>query len=343
MKRWVGCCRVETGLFSVAFAPDYERTRRFYVYFTNKPGQHRDRRVQGVEEPPAQGRPGLAPQAARDQADGAGEPQRRHRRLRPRRLPLRRDRRRRALRRPERERAEEGLAARQAPADRPAQGQAPPVPDPALEPLCRQAGAERDLRARPAQPVSLLVRRQPDPDRRRRPEPPRGGRHRDRPQGEGRELRLERLRGLAALPPGQHRQAHQARAPVLALGLELLDHGRRRRPRRTPAESRSAAATSTPTTARAPSAASSRSSAARAATARSASASTARSSASAPTRATASTSSSSPGRSRGSTRADRGLEGGGPSTLMGDCRMRAELRSSWRWVRSGERLLSGWP
>lgn len=36
MKRWVGCCRVETGLFSVAFPPDYERTRRFYVYFTNR-------------------------------------------------------------------------------------------------------------------------------------------------------------------------------------------------------------------------------------------------------------------------------------------------------------------
>jgi glucose/arabinose dehydrogenase len=36
MKKWVGCCHVETGLFSVAFAPDYERTRRFYVYFTNR-------------------------------------------------------------------------------------------------------------------------------------------------------------------------------------------------------------------------------------------------------------------------------------------------------------------
>jgi glucose/arabinose dehydrogenase len=36
MKRWVGCCRVETGLFSVAFPPNYENTRRFYVYFTNK-------------------------------------------------------------------------------------------------------------------------------------------------------------------------------------------------------------------------------------------------------------------------------------------------------------------
>jgi glucose/arabinose dehydrogenase len=36
MKRWVGCCRVETGLFSVAFPSNYENTRRFYVYFTNK-------------------------------------------------------------------------------------------------------------------------------------------------------------------------------------------------------------------------------------------------------------------------------------------------------------------
>ena len=36
MKRWVGCCRVETGLFSVAFPENYERTRRFYVYFTNR-------------------------------------------------------------------------------------------------------------------------------------------------------------------------------------------------------------------------------------------------------------------------------------------------------------------
>jgi glucose/arabinose dehydrogenase len=36
IRRWVGCCRVETGLFSVAFPPDYGRTRRFYVYFTNR-------------------------------------------------------------------------------------------------------------------------------------------------------------------------------------------------------------------------------------------------------------------------------------------------------------------
>ena len=36
MRRWVGCCDVETGLFSVAFPRDYARSRRFYVYFTNR-------------------------------------------------------------------------------------------------------------------------------------------------------------------------------------------------------------------------------------------------------------------------------------------------------------------
>jgi glucose/arabinose dehydrogenase len=36
MRRWVGCCELETGLFSVAFPPDYARSGRFYVYFTNR-------------------------------------------------------------------------------------------------------------------------------------------------------------------------------------------------------------------------------------------------------------------------------------------------------------------
>ena len=31
----VGCCEVETGLLSIAFPPDYTRTHKFYVYFTN--------------------------------------------------------------------------------------------------------------------------------------------------------------------------------------------------------------------------------------------------------------------------------------------------------------------
>jgi glucose/arabinose dehydrogenase len=35
MRKWVGCCEVETGLLSVAFAPKFKKNRRFYVYFTN--------------------------------------------------------------------------------------------------------------------------------------------------------------------------------------------------------------------------------------------------------------------------------------------------------------------
>jgi hypothetical protein len=36
MRHWVGCCDVETGLHSIAFPPDYQRSRKFYVYFTNR-------------------------------------------------------------------------------------------------------------------------------------------------------------------------------------------------------------------------------------------------------------------------------------------------------------------
>lgn len=38
LRRWVGCCELETGLLSLAFPPDYARSGLFYVYFTN----HRD-------------------------------------------------------------------------------------------------------------------------------------------------------------------------------------------------------------------------------------------------------------------------------------------------------------
>jgi glucose/arabinose dehydrogenase len=35
MRGLVNCCVNDSGLFSIAFAPDYARTRKFYVYFTN--------------------------------------------------------------------------------------------------------------------------------------------------------------------------------------------------------------------------------------------------------------------------------------------------------------------
>jgi glucose/arabinose dehydrogenase len=41
IKRRVSCCTGERGLFSVAFAPDYEASGRFYVYFTDRKGDIR--------------------------------------------------------------------------------------------------------------------------------------------------------------------------------------------------------------------------------------------------------------------------------------------------------------
>jgi glucose/arabinose dehydrogenase len=38
IRRLVDCCRAEMGMFSIAFAPNYARSRRFYVYFTNREG-----------------------------------------------------------------------------------------------------------------------------------------------------------------------------------------------------------------------------------------------------------------------------------------------------------------
>ena len=77
-----------------------------------------------------------------------------------------------------------------------------PVRDPARQPVRRRRRrrARRDLGLRPAQPVPRLVRppdRRPD-DRRRRPEPGRGGRLLAARHGRRRQLRLALLRGLPA-------------------------------------------------------------------------------------------------------------------------------------------------
>jgi glucose/arabinose dehydrogenase len=41
IKRRVSCCAVERGMFSVAFAPDYAASGRFYVYYTDRQGDIR--------------------------------------------------------------------------------------------------------------------------------------------------------------------------------------------------------------------------------------------------------------------------------------------------------------
>ena len=104
------------------------------------------------------------------------------------------------------------------------------------KPLHRRVRPGRDLRARPAQPLPLLVRQEPPRDRRRRPGPLRGGQLQDDQGSTGRQLRLGRLRGQLPLRGRRHRQPREADLHVLALGRPLLDHGRLRRPRQGPGQ-----------------------------------------------------------------------------------------------------------
>ena len=126
------------------------------------------------------------------------EPQRRHRRVRPRRQPLSRDRRRRQRLRSARERPGPDLAARQAAADR-AHARAAATRIPERQPLRRPQRPRRDLLARAAQPVPLLLRPadEDDRDRRRRPGRARGDRLRDRLGARGANFGWDALRGRA--------------------------------------------------------------------------------------------------------------------------------------------------
>jgi glucose/arabinose dehydrogenase len=52
IKRRVSCCAVERGMFSVAFAPDYETSGRLYVYYTDRKGDIRvDEYRRSAEDP----------------------------------------------------------------------------------------------------------------------------------------------------------------------------------------------------------------------------------------------------------------------------------------------------
>ena len=116
----------------------------------------RDRRI-----PPRRARPGRRPEVAahrdHDPAPGQRQPQRRADAV-PRRRPLLRHRRRRRGRRPAEQRAEQGRAARQAAADRPAAGRRQALHGPRLEPVRRRRRSRRDLQLRLAQSVPLQLR-----------------------------------------------------------------------------------------------------------------------------------------------------------------------------------------
>ena len=248
----------EQGLLSMAFAPDYATTRRFYVNYTDRSGTQsvveyrrspssRDRaltsgrlvlRYDGEESNHNGGLVTFGPDrllyigtgdggGANDQHGARGNAQDLGSLL--------------------------GKLLRIDPRRSGEQALQDPVEQPVREPLGR---ARRDLQLRAAQPVALLVRsldRRPV-DRRRRPGRDRGDRLRDEGRGERRELRLAPVRGQR---PDAGHQRRRGRAGPRAAGprahprrRQLLGHRRLRRARQGRAR-RSRAATSTATSARA--------------------------------------------------------------------------------------------
>ena len=244
----------EGGLLSMAFPPDYERSRRFYVYYVDRGGNIRiDEFLRSASDPDAvQGgsRRSVLRQNHHNRNHKGGPAPVRARRA-PVRRPGGRGRPGLASQRP--------IAAHQAgqdPAHRPPPDAHPRVPRPAQQPLpAPPRRAQGDLLVRPAQPLPLLVRppEGPHAHRRRGPGRARGARLRPHPAGgpgaERRpELRLEHLRGHPPLPPGPGAPAFPPRPPARPLGGRVLDHRRLRDPRPQPG-SACTAATSTATSA----------------------------------------------------------------------------------------------
>ena len=225
----------EQGLLSMAFAPDYAESGRFYVYYTDNNGDTRVveyRRASADRADPRSARLVLTQEQPEPNhngglvlfgpdgllyiglGDGGGGG-------RPARLA--------------RQRAEPRHAAGQDPAHRPAPERRPALPRAALEPVRRALRrARRDLQLRPAQPVALLLRPphgRPH-DRRRRPERDRGDRLRAPRPRQGRELRLAPVRGAQPLHAGRVRaRPRPARDRAPAQPRQLLDHRRRGRAR----------------------------------------------------------------------------------------------------------------
>ncbi len=171
----------EQGLLGLAFDPKYATNRFIYVNYTDTNG---DTRVVRYRTNGTRAIPGDRARAPRHRP-AVREPQRRRARVRPGRRPVRRHGRRRVGRRSREPRAEHGQPARQDAA-------------PGRAPAGIRAG---DRRARPAQPVALLVRpahRRPL-HRRRRPGRCRRGRLHAALERRARELRLGPVRGLAPL------------------------------------------------------------------------------------------------------------------------------------------------
>ena len=138
----------EQGLLSMAFAPDYASSGRFYVYFTDDDG---DQRVVEYRRASADRADAGSARLVLDDGRQRAQPQRRAAAVRPRRAPLHRHGRRRRRRRPPRrarQRAEPRLAARQDPADRPAaRPAAAPTRCPRSNPFVGRSGARGEIYA----------------------------------------------------------------------------------------------------------------------------------------------------------------------------------------------------
>ncbi len=225
----------ERGLLSIAFAPDYASSGRFYVYLTARSPlgeiqiwEYRRSATDANVADPGSGRLVLAIGAL-----GRVQPQRRAAAVRARREAVARDRRRRRLQQHVRALPGPALATREAAA------------------AGSVAGSARGRAALTgaAQPLAVLVRaRRPDRDRRRRPGAVGGDQRRAR-----RQLRLAVPRGRARLPvrPGLRRR--RDRRPGAREGprrqRRVLRDRRRLRDPRSRACHRCSAATSTATTA----------------------------------------------------------------------------------------------
>ena len=206
----------EQGLLSMAFAPGLRGQRALLRLLHRPRGRPAGAGVQALEREPE---PRRQVDAAAGAVDGGPipEPQRRPAAVRAGRPAVHRNGRRRLRRGPGEPRAEPRLAARQDPAHRSAPSRLERLPLTRLQPVRGPRRARRDLRVRAAQPLALLVRRpqRQHLHRRRGAGPVRGDRLRPARGGPWSQLRLELLRGPAALRrltqlcPGRRRRSSQ--------------------------------------------------------------------------------------------------------------------------------------
>ena len=232
-----GSCQGERGLMSIAMAPDFDLSGRFFVDYANDVdgtihvGRTRRRRAGHESALGSTPRDLLTiPHSDRKQ------PQRRPAAVRSRRQPLHLDRRRRWRQRPVPQRAEPEQPARQDPPDPTQPRWLTAIHGAVQQPLCGDRRRLRaDLELRPAQPVPLLLR-QPHRrhgHRRRRPGHTRGDRLRSQPRsGSGGrrrcQLRLELSRGIHRRPRRRSRVRLAANRRLHRTGLRLPAHSRPR-------------------------------------------------------------------------------------------------------------------